>query len=332
MAVAAKAMTPPPGGDVAGKIVQKQTDADALIQAWLGYLERNGRSAQTLKTWRSMIVRDCRELGITSSSHLDYQTVVGGLERLREEHGWGAATFRCHLSAFKSLHKHLQRTTAGDIQAAEGPTDNEPGEGSRAATLDEARRLIAVAWDLEQNDRRSRSSRTLYWLCMFAAGCREEDHWHWRWDNVRLDAEIPHVRWAKGIQKNKRTMHVALAPELVGALREHRAAMQALAVTMPTVERTIRHQLTGRVARLSLPVHPDAPGAPVFICKPQRDVFRKDAQRAEIAYRDERERIFSPHSARKFFKTQMVLSGVPAELAEHLMRHSPKVAGRYVDP
>lgn len=167
---------------------------------------------------------------------------------------------------------------------------------------------------------------------MFAAGCREEDHWHWRWENIRLEAEIPHVRWPKGIQKNKRTMHVALAPEVADALREHREAMRRLAVSMPTAERTIRHQTTGRLERLSLPVHPDAPGAPVFICKPPRDVFRKDAQRAEIAYRDERERIFSPHSARKFFKTQMVLSGVPAELAEHLMRHSPKVAGRYVDP
>lgn len=239
---------------------------------------------------------------------------------------------RCHLSAFKSLDRHVKRMRDGDIQAAEGPTDAEPGDGSRAATLEEARRHMAVAFDMEVNDRRTRSPRTLYAGCMFAGGCREDDHWHWRWDHVRLDGPVPFILWTKGIQKNKRKMLVVIAPELAQKLREHRAGMKRLAAIQPTIVRAIKHPETGRIIREELPVDPDHPGSPVFLCKPPTDVFRKDRERAEIDYRDSRGRAYSPHSARKFFKTHLMSLGVSSEMSEYLMRHTPKVSGRYFDP
>ena len=219
-------VTPP----VAGTIAPEGSPLAALVSDWLDYLARNGRSDRTAATWRAMIRRDCNDLGVFHPDQITYATIAGGLDRLREQHGWSASTLRCHLSAWKSLDRHRRRVDAGDLQAAVGPTDTEPGDGSRAATLGEARGLLGVALDMEANDRRSRSARTLYWLCMFLAGCREEDHWHWRWDeHIRLDAPVPHIRWTRGIQKNKRTMHVALAPELADALRAHREAMRRLA-------------------------------------------------------------------------------------------------------
>lgn len=302
------------------------------MEGWLGYLLRNGRSDRTAKTWRRIVRTDCEQLGIVDASSLDYSTVVNGLDELRERHGWSASTLRCHLAAFKSLDRHIKRSVGGDLQAAEGPTDTDPGDGSRAATLDEARRHMAVAFDMEMNDRRSRSARTLYWGCMFAGGCREDDHWHWRWSHLRLDGPVPFVVWTKGIQKNKRKMQVALAPELADKLREHRDAMRALARTMPTVTRNIKHPETGRITTETLPVDPGSPGAPVFLFRPPTGVFRKDRERAEIDYKDDRGRVFSPHSARKFFKTHLMSLGVSSEMSEFLMRHTPKVSGRYFDP
>ena len=281
-----------------GRIAAGESTLTREIEAWLEYLARNGRSPNTVAAWRRTVTNGCRLAGITRPGEITFSAIERLIGEQRQRGAWSASTANGTLSAFKSFDRWKKRVQANDLQAAEGMRDLEPGDGSRAATTDEIRTHVRTALYWQTADGRARSNRALYVLALALAGCREEEPAHWDWRHVALDDPIPFIEWQPSWHKNKRKMRVALAPELAEKLREN-----------PPEQRV----------------------GPVFTTKPPKDVFRRDADRAEIPYTDARGRAYTPHSLRKWHRTTLISLGCPESLADKLMRHH-SLRGRYTDP
>jgi hypothetical protein len=191
--------------------------------------------------------------------------------------------------------------------------------GSRAATLDEARAFLAHAAATVMTDARAqaRCNRAVYYLCLFAAGCRVHEPARWRWKNLALDHDAPHVLWTSGrgenrVHKNNRLRAIALAPELVSALviwRDQLADIRKAKGLGPLTSTDL-----------------------VFPSRPINATFRRDRELAGVARLDFRERVFSAHSARKFLATQLTACGVTEKMVDFLMRHTGRTEFRYYDP
>lgn len=117
-----------------------------------------------------------------------------------------------------------------------------------------------------------------------------------------LDDEFPCIPWTLDIQKNGKRAEIVLHPELARLLRMHRENV------------------------------PNGADDKVFPIVPPRNTFREDRDRAGVSSVDSRGRRFSPHSARKWFKTTLASSSVPDSMTEFLMRHSGLPEARYMDP
>ena len=293
---------PHDGAAVLGRIDAPATRLESLIESWIQHMQARNCAPGTVASWPRLVRGVCKEAGWTQPEHVEYAAVSAHCAAKQQRKEWGPATVRSVLSALKSLDRHRRQLEAGDIQAIEGPLGIEIGQGARAATTDEARLMLRTARSRELNDGRARSARTLYGLCLFAGGCREDEPSLWVWSDLRLDSKVPHIIWRPDMHKNRRTMVVAIAPELAEQLRAHRSEV------------------------------PCGAQDPVFPRKPPRDVWMRDRDRAGIPSVDDRGRVFTPHSARKWLFTSLTVGGVPTAMAEHLIRHTHSVRGVYNDP
>lgn len=70
----------------------------------------------------------------------------------------------------------------------------------------------------------------------------------------------------------------------------------------------------------------------VFPTAPHKRSWADDRARAGLERNDSRGRPLSAHSARKWFKTELVRAGVHGDLIDRLMRHRTGVGQRYYDP
>ena len=123
-------------------------------------------------------------------------------------------------------------------------------------------------------------------MCLFGHGCRVSEPGLWRWKHVVEDV-YPYIAWDESINKNRRREDVPLSAELAALLKGATPADRA--------QRTRR---------------------PVFPFIPPRMSFRSDRDRCNIPDIDPRGRRFSPHSARKFYETQMAMLGVPQAMVK----------------
>lgn len=285
---------------VLGRIDPAPSPLVRLVDSWMAYMQAINRSPGTLKSWRRLVLGVCQAAGWTDPAQITYDALTRHMAAKQASEDWKPATVRSVLSAFKSLDRHAKRLKSGDIQSIDGPIGIE-GDDARAATVDEARAMMRTALAIERGDGRARSRRTLYMLCLFT-GCREEEPSLWTWGDLHLDDENPWIHWRPEMHKNRRTMFVAIAPELVEQLRLHRATV------------------------------PHGPGDPVFPVKPPRDVWVKDRDRAGVQSLNERGKKFTPHSARKFCFTSLTCEGIPTVMAEFLIRHREGSRSRYIDP
>jgi len=333
-------LTPPgtdalPTGSIAGRIEAAPGEIDLAITEWLRQMAAIGRKPKSVQAFGEIVRKAVACDGWSSLSHITYASVTAYLERHVESGAWKKTTYNHHLSAFRSFTTWLVSARPShfpsDILAAARRADDDGGEGSRAATLEEARAHIATSLELERRDRRRTTWQTLYRMFEYAHACRVGEPALLRWKHLFLEHEFPHVLWHKSVQKNKRTQEVPLCPELLGLLLEHRAAMRELAKVSPVYETRVTKG-KGKGTSVRRKISPDDPEAFVFPTSTSSQVFARDRDRAGIVAVDQRGRGFTSHSARKFFSTVMTSRGVPEKTVDRLMRHRGTTESRYYDP
>jgi len=300
------------GHPVAGRIDAHPKPLDDAIESWLDHMRARGRKPKSIKVFGGTIRAALKELGWCSFEQLGHEAIVGYLDAKVTSGQWRGATYNRNLTVFRSFtawcvrNEILERDPMENAERAED--DSAPD--SRAASTDEARRLIAMAWSRQQSDRRSTCNRALYWACLFLGGLRGDEPARWRREHLFLEESTPLIRWSKDINKNRKLQEVPIAPELAELLRTHMR------------ERDAEILAAGRQL-----------GAkdPVFARAPSRCTWRVDRARAGIADVDRRGLRFTPRSARKWFRTTLIQAGVPDMVVKFLQRHSFEVADRYTD-
>ena len=286
-------------------------DLVQAVDAWTEHMTARNKRPRSIAAFRQVVMAAAKDGGWTRCADLTFDAITGWLGAKRQG-GWAAGTYNRNLSCFRSLTKflvasgRLEKDPLGMAERADGAD----GEGSRAGTVEEARRLIAEAYNAQQRDRRCKGNRALYWLVLFKCGARSEEPAKWKWTHLHLEVDTtaedpelrhPHIVWTPEVNKNRRRQVCPLDPETAELLRRHRETV------------------------------PHGPDDPVFPVAPPRTTFRVDRDRAGIKAEDHRGRKFSPHSARKSYATWLTSLGVPAKMCDRLMRHAGTTESRYQD-
>jgi integrase len=320
--------TEAPSDAIAGRIERTPASLPGVIDAWCISQRARGIRPNSVAACKQLVTAAAKERGWTEVKHLTGPEIMGWLEQKKAD-GWKAQTFNRNLSLFRSLSKWLRKNklATDDVLIDEDRCPLDEEVGCRASTTAEARMLIRHAWLRCLSDRRSGSNRAAYWACLFLAGCRAGEPEQWKWKQLHLDCEIPHLQWTRAGQKNNRSAILALAPELAAILRGHREQMRSVALSKAS---SIRKPRKGpQVVRA---VSPDDPEGFVFAITPPRTTFRDDRGAVGIAELDQYGRRFSCHSARKWFETTLTSAGVTQTRVDTLMRHTGHVRSRYDQP
>jgi len=285
------------------------------IDEWLNHMRLRRKKPKSIEAFRQIAYRAMRESGWREVADLTHDNITAWIQRAAAESGWKGSTINHRMTALHSLTERLYKRgllphdpLADAIRAEE----DDSSEGARAGTLAEARAIVLRAWIREQNDRRCKGNRTLYWACLFAMGCRLDEPARWKWKHVQLELNPPRLCWTPDINKGKKRREQPIPGWLADRLRAHRA--NALASSS---------QL--------LASQPD-PESPVFPIIPNKATFAQDREAAGIPFEDYRGRKFTPHAARKFYSTFLTGAGVSEKMVDFLMRHQGGVEGRYYDP
>jgi integrase len=278
------------------------------IDEWLDHMRLRRKKPKSIEAFRQIAYRAMRESGWREVSDLTHDNITAWLQRAAKESGWRGSTLNHRMTALHSLTERLYKRgllphdpLADAIRAEE----DDSSEGARAGTLAEARALVLRAWIREQNDRRCKGNRTLYWACLFAMGCRLDEPARWKWKHLQLELNPPRLCWTPDINKGKKRREQPIPQWLADRLREHR-------------------QLSGNSGELN--------DSPVFPIIPNKATFAQDREAAGIPFEDYRGRKFTPHAARKFYSTFLTGAGVSEKMVDYLMRHQGGVEGRYYDP
>jgi integrase len=290
---------------VAGSILPSQKLTE-LIDLYVENLRSRRKSPDTLSKWRHTLVSQSRMAGWTEPADMAGTAVEDWLLAQSQARGWKGATVRGYAAAWRGFTRWAAKRghfPTDPMLTMESQKIEDPGMGARAATTEEARALLAVTASMERVDGRA-CPRLAYFAMLFLAGLRSCEPGRLLWSDLRLDDPIPHLVWRATTQKNRRRAVLALAPELVTVLRNHRK------ITLP-----------------------DTVGAQhVFPRVPNRRTFHLDAERAGITITDRDGANLSFHSARKWFSTTLTNAGVHQRMVDHLMRHTGSVESRYFRP
>lgn len=299
-----------PDSSIAGSIEPPVGSLPRVIKSWLDHMTARKKTAKTIAAYRQVVDRARTARGWSEVEHLTFEQVTGYLA----EQAWSGSTYNRNLTCFRSLTRYA--TAAGFLMRdplllADRAEDDSDG-GSRAARTEEARTFIRDLWARGLVDARCTGNPALYAMCLFKAGCRFSEPSLWCRRHLVLDTEPAIVIWTKDINKNGKHQETPLDAELAELLRRHLAAVD---VELKTLGRA-----------------PAGPDDRVFPIVPNRKTFRESRARAGIADLDARGRSWTPHSARKWFATELSSAGVVDRVVDVLMRHSTGVPGRYFDP
>lgn len=296
-----------------GRIVATPGALAQAVEDWAGDMRRRRKRDRSIEAFAGTVKAAMKSEGWSGLDALTFDAVTKYLGARVESGQWSGSTHDRHLSAFRSLTAYLEvsgKLERDPLAGARGIGDDEE-QGSRAATTPEARALLEYAYSRQRVDRRATGNRGAVWSCLFMAGCRagepcgdESDAIPrgWAWGDMRLEESIPVIRWGPDSHKARRVCVLPLHPDLVAVLLEHRKTV------------------------------PHAPTDPVFPIRATRAVFRADRERAGIEGVNLEGLRFSPHSARKWFRTALVEAGVQESLVGCLMRHQSGLAARYTQP
>ncbi len=314
MSTTARVATPAEreGSPVLARLESDATALESALDAWASYMLGRGRKPKSIRQFRETIEAAAAELGWRHPEAITFEAVTGWIGARVAAGRWALNTGDAALSAFKSFTRWLAAAERIErdplVLAHQSGSDDAPG--ARAATTEEARLLIRFALAAQRRDRRATGNRALYWYAMFVCGLRYGELGGdengatprgWKWGDLTLEGDLPAIRWKPDMHKGSRHQTLPLPRRLAELLLEHRA--------------TVPHSLED----------------PVFPIQPARTAWRADRERAGILEKDARGRGFSPHSARKWFKTTLVSLGVQANVIDQLIRHANDVGDRYLD-
>lgn len=310
--------TPAGTSDIAGKLTIQPHETSKAITAYLTDLTARGKTKGTLKQYGALLRRMMQTLGVAHPSQISYNLIQN---YCGSQPTWSAGTQARAMKVASLFTQYclLSRVIDHDpLVGARGHVNIE-APGSRAATLAEAQAFLAHAAATVMTDARAaaRCNRAVYYLCLFAAGCRANEPGRWRWKNLALDHATPHILWTAGkgderTHKNNRIRAIALAPELVQALNLWRDQSNEM--------------------RRNKGLPKAKADDKVFPSQPINATFRADRENTGIDRLDFRGRAFTAHSARKFLATQLTTCGVAEKMVDFLMRHTGRTEYRYYDP
>lgn len=163
----------------------------------------------------------------------------------------------------------------------------------RGLTLDEARRLLAVA-----------GPRRLIYHMALRTGLRRSELKQLVWDDLRIDSDapMPSVRLPAAITKARRADVLPLRQDLVHDL------------------------LAARPKKYH-------PRGHVFCSVPKMETFKQDLERAGIKHKDASGRVVDFHALRLTLNTELHRAGVPLRTTMEILRHTdPRLSTEtYID-
>lgn len=328
------ASLPHPDSSIAGRIDAPADSFAGLIDAWCKRMRLiEGHTKGTIDSYRTNVEGFQRFTGWARPADVTTPSIEAYILHKRDAGEWTKGTTATReTAALRSFCKFLlSRKLISENPCLEvARSKNDGDEGARASSVDEAISLVRVAWARESVLGYKKSARWLQHLLRFQAGFRDGESGKLEWKrHMFLDCEIPHIHWTRDINKNRRVMNVALHPELVELLKQHREDMRKLAKTMPArvVSNTRRRNEGPKKIRS---VNPDE--AKSFVFPYVSSAFESDRDRAGIPAIDDRDRQYSSHSARKYFETELEAAGVSDKMVDYLMRHKGGTDMRYFDP
>lgn len=306
-----------PRAPVAGRIEHEPSTIYGLIDEWTEHMRGMRMAKGSIDAYRSHVRSAVRENGWASPADLTYDAIVGHLQAAGAT--WQGTTYNRNLTIWRSLCKYLRarKFLDEDPLALASRRPDDAGPGSRAATTDEVRRIVAHAWAKAQTDKRASPFTPRIYAAMALAGCRTDDQIAaesaseqepaFPWRAYQIDEPIPFIHWEPDFNKNGKRQYIAMAPELVDIIRAHREHCRALG-------------------------HPTGPDDPVWPRGVSPSTFRTYRNALGIAELDAFGLRFSSHSFRKWHSTTLTNAGVPAKMVDVLMRHTGSVEARYYKP
>jgi integrase len=273
-------------GEVIARLGTDAGDIAQALQAWS--VEMQARGVRDRRRAKADVLRMADEIGWARVNDIDYDSVMRFVASIDGE-PQTVRNMLSRLSAFEEFCVRSGRKKA-NVSAGIPRPKGETGDGSRALTWDEVRRVVAAAREAENTDRRYSKRRTGFYMAMAYLGLRPAELERLTWADFDLEAEPPRLEMPGSKAKNKRSRGVVIAPELAAELRTMRGNAGAY--------------------------------EPVFTSRPHARTFKADLKRAGIADQDERGRPATMTSFRKALVTGLGAEGTPEALITAHMRHS----------
>lgn len=266
-----------------------------VLDLYLEDLERQGTSQEYRYNTRKTMERLMRECAWTTMPTLRAESLTSWLAAAKRQ-GKAPRTLNYYLDTARKFVAWCV-----DKHYLEGsPIDSirkadEKGEQRRVRRALSAEQLALI---LEVS-----GPRRLAYLTAMLTGLRRKELRKLLWIDVYLDDARPHIWLRAKATKAKRDDVIPLPPELVEALRAAKPA----------------------------DVGPDTL---VFPTVPKWKTYKRDLERAGIAYKDERGRQADFHALRMSYNMLLAKQNVPIRVAKELMRHTDieLTAQVYTDP
>lgn len=311
--------------EITAPIVSEQIES--LISRW-AEAKQHDLAASSLRVYTDTIGRMAKQMKWQTTHDISPQAVSDYMTAKVAAGEWSKSTYNKTLIILSSWVSWLAQQgvlVENPIAGVRRKKIKDRGHRGRAFTVTEARQLLSWTEARERTDGRASGYRGLTRACMLMQGMRPGEPEILRWKHVKLDTDVPFIRWTPDIQKNGRTELTALNPELAQLLRNHRDNL---------IERKVREVVSIDRRNNRRTVRPCDPGDPEAFVVPQmspRSQFRTDLEAAGIALVDEYDRSMEMRSCRRYFATTLRKSGVADSMVNRLMRHVETVPELYYD-
>jgi len=285
---------------------------DDASRAWVDDLTSGGCTPGSISRMTSTLERVAESAGWSSVADVDYDGAVTFLAARRRGDNkslWSGPTHDQAVSTLRVFGEFLRRSgrlatnPLMDLQAC----GIKGADGSRAITVEEARRVLAVSIDRHMVSRRARGIAPLFWLHQMYTGLRYSEAQSAKWRDYALEgynddppAIFTDPEWRGN--KGKRRERIPLHPLLLRFLKQHKERV------------------------------PNGDADLVFPHVPTRETWHLEREAANIPKFDGRRRPCTPHSLRKSYCTWLDAMTLPRGLVSKLARHAETLTEeKYID-